>query len=92
MPTLSSLKKNTSDMGTGLPFLRNEYDAVLWLWTPSFQELASFLAQKQKRLDALLGPHAVGRGVALTASKLTPFLPSVALRDRQLRSSAYFNP
>ncbi|MED6109925.1 hypothetical protein PIB30_038101 [Stylosanthes scabra] len=32
------------------------------------------------------------RGVALTASKLTSFLPSVALRDRQLRSFAHFNP
>ncbi|MED6141153.1 hypothetical protein PIB30_100486 [Stylosanthes scabra] len=29
--------------------------------------------------------HDVGMGIALTASKLTPFLPSVALRDRQLR-------
>ncbi|MED6150121.1 hypothetical protein PIB30_069305 [Stylosanthes scabra] len=29
------------------------------------------------------------KGVALTASKLTPFLPSVALRDRQLRISIY---
>ncbi|MED6148762.1 hypothetical protein PIB30_055968 [Stylosanthes scabra] len=32
------------------------------------------------------------RGVALTASELTLFLPSVALRDQQLRSSAHFNP
>ncbi|MED6185520.1 hypothetical protein PIB30_057898 [Stylosanthes scabra] len=31
-------------------------------------------------------------GVALTASKLTPFLPSIALRDRQLRSFAHFTP
>ncbi|MED6163457.1 hypothetical protein PIB30_080127 [Stylosanthes scabra] len=35
-----------------------------------------------------LGPHTAGRGVVLTASKLTPFLPYVALRDRQLRSFA----
>ncbi|MED6189933.1 hypothetical protein PIB30_100825, partial [Stylosanthes scabra] len=33
-----------------------------------------------------------GRGAALTASKLTLFLPSVALRDRQLRSFAHFTP
>ncbi|MED6115779.1 hypothetical protein PIB30_093986 [Stylosanthes scabra] len=31
-------------------------------------------------------------GIALTASRLTSFLPSVALRDRQLRSSAHFTP
>ncbi|MED6209983.1 hypothetical protein PIB30_059804 [Stylosanthes scabra] len=42
----------------------------------------------------VLGIHNSGRpgGVALMASKLTSFLPSVALRDRQLRSSAHFNP
>ncbi|MED6141246.1 hypothetical protein PIB30_101327, partial [Stylosanthes scabra] len=32
------------------------------------------------------------RDLVLTASKLTPFLPSVAFRDQQSRSSAHFNP
>ncbi|MED6159300.1 hypothetical protein PIB30_041053 [Stylosanthes scabra] len=32
------------------------------------------------------------RGVALMVLKLTPFLPSIALRDQQLRSPAHFNP
>ncbi|MED6161350.1 hypothetical protein PIB30_059878 [Stylosanthes scabra] len=34
----------------------------------------------------------MGWDVELTASELTPFLPSVAFRDWQLRSSTHFNP
>ncbi|MED6164008.1 hypothetical protein PIB30_085444 [Stylosanthes scabra] len=37
------------------------------------------------------GLPAIGRDVELTTSELTPFLPSVAFRDQQLRSSAHFN-
>ncbi|MED6127847.1 hypothetical protein PIB30_092052 [Stylosanthes scabra] len=34
----------------------------------------------------------IRRDVELTASELTPFRPSIAFRDEQLRSSAHFNP
>ncbi|MED6200930.1 hypothetical protein PIB30_090076, partial [Stylosanthes scabra] len=34
----------------------------------------------------------IRRDIELPASELTPFLPSVAFRGQQLRSSAHFNP
>ncbi|MED6160776.1 hypothetical protein PIB30_054511 [Stylosanthes scabra] len=47
---------------------------------------------KQQWIKECPGPYTAGRGVALMASKLTPFLPSVALKYRQLRSFAHFTP
>ncbi|MED6115168.1 hypothetical protein PIB30_087607 [Stylosanthes scabra] len=49
------------------------------------------LKETNRHMEAMLTPIRIS-GISLMVSKLTPFLLSVALRDRQLRSFAHFTP
>ncbi|MED6163567.1 hypothetical protein PIB30_081235 [Stylosanthes scabra] len=80
-PATSSNSRNGSRIST-----ENVTEVQPTLKIPSIG-LGSFSLGSRNR-----GPHTAGRDVALTASKLTPFLQSLALRDRQLRSFTHFIP
>ncbi|MED6112633.1 hypothetical protein PIB30_063310 [Stylosanthes scabra] len=56
---------------------------------PSTRLGSFFLGSRNRGLSLV---EKISGGVALTASKLTSNLPSIALRDRQLRSFAHFTP
>ncbi|MED6146398.1 hypothetical protein PIB30_034126 [Stylosanthes scabra] len=77
-----------SAFAAGSEFLKLKQDFIVEESKPAVRTTAGSSTERCHMVQPVKNTE----GVALTASRLTPFLSSVALRDQQLRSSAHFTP